>query len=174
MDPVPDPLLLRKSGSAGDRTRDLCICSQKLWPPDHRGGLLLDIPRQIRGPWPSELCRRYSGMWRREVWIHFTTMLPALKMKAASWIKIDCVTSQGGKKNCNQNIPQILESQAYRSVLWQGIANRRHDMKNISVMYVLRLNIWTDRFSGNKKVMLLSVKSSYEINGMITPTWVVM
>ena len=38
MDPVPDPLLLRKSGSAGDRTRDLCICSQKLLPLDHRGG----------------------------------------------------------------------------------------------------------------------------------------
>ena len=38
MDPVPDPLLLRKSGSAGDRTRDLCICSQKLRPLDHRGG----------------------------------------------------------------------------------------------------------------------------------------
>ena len=30
MDPVPDPLLLRKSDSAGNRTRDLCICSQKL------------------------------------------------------------------------------------------------------------------------------------------------
>ena len=39
MDPVPDPLLLRKSGSAGDRTQDLCICSQKLRPLDHRGGL---------------------------------------------------------------------------------------------------------------------------------------
>ena len=38
VDPVPDPLLLRKSGSAGNRTRDLCICSQKLWPLDHRGG----------------------------------------------------------------------------------------------------------------------------------------
>jgi len=38
VDPVPDPLLLRKSGSAGDRTRDLCICSQKLWPLDHSGG----------------------------------------------------------------------------------------------------------------------------------------
>jgi len=25
VDPVPDPLLLRKSGSAGNRTRDLCI-----------------------------------------------------------------------------------------------------------------------------------------------------
>jgi len=35
VDPVPDPLLLRKSGSARDRTRDLCICSQKLWPLDH-------------------------------------------------------------------------------------------------------------------------------------------
>ena len=35
---VPDPLPLRKSGSAGNRTRDLCICSQKPWPLDHRGG----------------------------------------------------------------------------------------------------------------------------------------
>jgi hypothetical protein len=38
VDPVPDPLLLRKSGSAGNRTRDLWICSQELWPLDHRGG----------------------------------------------------------------------------------------------------------------------------------------
>jgi hypothetical protein len=39
VDPVPDPLLLRKSGSAGNRTRDPWICSQELWPLDHRGGL---------------------------------------------------------------------------------------------------------------------------------------
>jgi hypothetical protein len=37
VDPVPDPLLLRKSGSAGNRTLDLWICSHKLWPLDHRG-----------------------------------------------------------------------------------------------------------------------------------------
>ena len=43
MDPVPDPLLLRKSGSVGNRTRDLSICSQKLWPLDHRGGLCSPI-----------------------------------------------------------------------------------------------------------------------------------
>ena len=43
MDPVTDPLLLRKSGSAGNRTWDLCICSQKLWPLDHRGDPLLVI-----------------------------------------------------------------------------------------------------------------------------------
>jgi hypothetical protein len=38
VDPVPDPLPLRKSGSTGNRTRDLWICRQKLWPLDHRGG----------------------------------------------------------------------------------------------------------------------------------------
>jgi hypothetical protein len=35
---VPDPLLLRKSVSAGNRTRDLWICSQELCPLDRRGG----------------------------------------------------------------------------------------------------------------------------------------
>jgi hypothetical protein len=38
---VPDPLLLRKSGSAGNRTRDLWVCSQELL--DHRCGQLNDI-----------------------------------------------------------------------------------------------------------------------------------
>jgi hypothetical protein len=36
VDPVPDPLLLRRSGSAGNGTRDLWICSQDSL--DHRGG----------------------------------------------------------------------------------------------------------------------------------------
>jgi hypothetical protein len=35
---VPDPLLLRKSGSAGNRTWDLGVSSQELWPIDYRGG----------------------------------------------------------------------------------------------------------------------------------------
>jgi hypothetical protein len=38
VDTVPDPLLLRKSGGAGNRTLDLWIYSQELWPLDHRGG----------------------------------------------------------------------------------------------------------------------------------------
>jgi hypothetical protein len=37
-DPILDPLLLRKYGSAGNPKRDLWICSQALWPLDHRGG----------------------------------------------------------------------------------------------------------------------------------------
>jgi hypothetical protein len=44
VDPVPDPLLLRKSGSAGNRTRNFWICSQELWPLDHRGDHLRPIP----------------------------------------------------------------------------------------------------------------------------------
>jgi hypothetical protein len=38
VDPVPDPLLPRKSTRAGNPTRDLWICSQELWSLDHRGG----------------------------------------------------------------------------------------------------------------------------------------
>jgi hypothetical protein len=35
LDHVPDPLLLRKSGSVGNRTRDHWVCRQELWPLDH-------------------------------------------------------------------------------------------------------------------------------------------
>jgi hypothetical protein len=38
VDHASDPLLLGKSGNAGNRIRDLWICSQELWPIDHRGG----------------------------------------------------------------------------------------------------------------------------------------
>jgi hypothetical protein len=40
VDPVPDPLLLRKYGKVGNRTQDLWLCSQKLWPLDHRGAAI--------------------------------------------------------------------------------------------------------------------------------------
>jgi hypothetical protein len=36
VNPVPDPLFIRKSGSAGNQTRNLWICSQQLWRLDHR------------------------------------------------------------------------------------------------------------------------------------------
>jgi hypothetical protein len=41
VDHVPDPLLLRKCGSAGNRTRT-SGCSQELWRLYHRGGRLLE------------------------------------------------------------------------------------------------------------------------------------
>jgi hypothetical protein len=50
-DLVSNPLLLIKSARAGNRTRDLCICSQKLW--------LLDVNNKnkitIREVWPHIL-----------------------------------------------------------------------------------------------------------------------
>jgi hypothetical protein len=39
VDPVPDPLLLRKICSAGNPTWYLWVCSQELWTLDHSGGL---------------------------------------------------------------------------------------------------------------------------------------
>jgi hypothetical protein len=35
---IPDPLLLRKFGSAKNQSQDLWVSSQELWPLDHRGG----------------------------------------------------------------------------------------------------------------------------------------
>jgi hypothetical protein len=41
VDTVPDPLLLRISDSAGNRTQVIWVRSQELWPLDHRGGIRL-------------------------------------------------------------------------------------------------------------------------------------
>jgi hypothetical protein len=38
VDPIPEPLLRRKSGRAENRNRDLWVCNQELWGLDHRGG----------------------------------------------------------------------------------------------------------------------------------------
>jgi hypothetical protein len=57
VDPVPDPLLLRKSGSFGNRIRDLWICSQEFWPLDHRGGRGSITYR--RNPYVLQIFRKY-------------------------------------------------------------------------------------------------------------------
>jgi hypothetical protein len=40
VDPVPDPLLRRKTSSAGNRIQDLKVSSQELWPLVYRGGFV--------------------------------------------------------------------------------------------------------------------------------------
>jgi hypothetical protein len=60
VDPVPDSLLLRKSGSAGNRTRDFWICSQELWPLDQRGGLTICIWNKYMRFIPSFHCLGWS------------------------------------------------------------------------------------------------------------------
>jgi hypothetical protein len=43
VDPVSDPLLLRKSGNIGNGTRDLRVCSQELLPLDRSWSLVNDL-----------------------------------------------------------------------------------------------------------------------------------
>jgi hypothetical protein len=64
VDPVPEPLLLRSS--AGNRTRVLWICSQELWPLDHRGGRWSYYPLENNYitqryflPYPEQTCLIY-------------------------------------------------------------------------------------------------------------------
>jgi hypothetical protein len=72
VDAVPDPKLLRKSGSAGNRTGDLWVCSHEPWPLDHRGidrlGLLFEIVKNavFWDVTPCSCCKnwRFGGMYR--------------------------------------------------------------------------------------------------------------
>jgi hypothetical protein len=57
VDHVPDPLLLRKSGSAGNRTRDLWVCSQELNTgqravPQRLVAVFMPSPVEARGTGP--------------------------------------------------------------------------------------------------------------------------
>jgi hypothetical protein len=72
VDPVPNPLLSRKSGRTGNQTRDLWVCSQELWSLAHRRGrwnyftekILCNIRKWIDA---TEFWRRYvtefMGFW---------------------------------------------------------------------------------------------------------------
>jgi len=73
--PVPDPLPLIKSGSAGNQTRDLRICSQKPRPLDHRGSLL---DRSVQ---PVSRCSRLAVLKL------FVPMAPNCRLPVASWPK---------------------------------------------------------------------------------------
>jgi hypothetical protein len=65
MDPVPDPLLLRKSGRPENRTRGLWICSQELRPLDHRGGPIINVTKNIL----ENNTEIQSKIWREIIYI---------------------------------------------------------------------------------------------------------
>jgi hypothetical protein len=70
---VPDPLLLRKYGSAGNRTRNLWVCRQELWPLDHRSGRkdrhsckhlkMVLVPKHVVQRQRGKCCA-LDGIWR--------------------------------------------------------------------------------------------------------------
>jgi hypothetical protein len=56
MDPVPDPSFLRKSSRAWNQTRYFWVCSQELWPLEHRYMEELKLKRHFSlAPWKDLL-----------------------------------------------------------------------------------------------------------------------
>jgi hypothetical protein len=93
MDHVPDPLLLRKFGGTGNRTRDLWVSNQELWPLDDRGCQASHNLLQI---WHSNIIlhimhNSFSG----QVLVHFTswqfTVCANLRVSFLTW---DCRSVQ--------------------------------------------------------------------------------
>jgi hypothetical protein len=92
VDPVPDLLLPRKSGSTGNRTWNLWICSQELCPLDHRGGhrhrINLFIHVWQRYPWGPDtgltvpVVTKLNSSRRDWEWVSFSLQSSAVKHAA--------------------------------------------------------------------------------------------
>jgi hypothetical protein len=86
VDPVPDIVILRKSGSAGNRTRDFWICSQELWPLDHS-----DLRRFYINS--SSLCITKKWIWdhvtgTKDIFWHYVVNV---KLKMCTFMKAVCM-----------------------------------------------------------------------------------
>ena len=99
VDPVPDPLLLRKSASTGNRTRDLCICSQKLWPLDHRGGPCLIISSLYSSHHLAESIHWNLNFSQHEKCHDFLLLLSPQDHKANSLLTILCFVDRASSYN---------------------------------------------------------------------------
>jgi hypothetical protein len=69
-----DPLLLRKSGSAGTRIRDLWTCSHELCLLDHKGGRLIKETRMCR-----HICATKIPVHESEVCLHSRCFRPTIE-----------------------------------------------------------------------------------------------
>jgi len=131
VDPVPDPLLLRKSGSAGDRTRDLCICSQKLWPLDHRGGPLVQYVtlnlRYQSFQIPSVFIVRLSFLF---FWTRSWSVIAALKTS-----EIPCSNSAEQDSQSTYNVTW------YRGLFVQPLLQWKSNVLNRSESVFVALDI---------------------------------
>jgi hypothetical protein len=78
VDLVSDSLLLRKSGSAGNRTRDLC--RQELWPLDHRSGYSDD---SIKGQ------EFLPGLWAAQERLMILSRYAVSRIEASKWV-LEC------------------------------------------------------------------------------------
>jgi hypothetical protein len=77
VDPVTDVLLLRKSGSVGNRTRDLWVSSQEVWPLDHKGS-----PTFIT--WRLKWSEAAVPSWH--IWVHLETTFACRRSPILLWM----------------------------------------------------------------------------------------
>jgi hypothetical protein len=62
VDPVPDPLLLGKLGSAENRTKDLWISIQEHRPLDHRDGQITATVIRLKKNFIRRVLRNFEGI----------------------------------------------------------------------------------------------------------------
>jgi hypothetical protein len=134
VDPVPDPLLLRKSGSAGNRNRELWICSQEFWPLDHRGGHDATLQDENIRP-----IRVLKYLWISVDWLHRQT----------------CCTLNINDGNCYARIISCLQ---YRMTLLTHLSNAHngHQVLQVKVRQAVlfRRNSHTQNTETRKAVSL--------------------
>jgi hypothetical protein len=83
VDPVPDPLLLRKSGSVGNGTWDLWVCSQELWPWKHRTlySATVALWCLVSAGWSTPTLWKHCQFLNESKQVDWKRWLPALVLK---------------------------------------------------------------------------------------------
>jgi hypothetical protein len=125
--PVPDPLLLRKSGSTGNRTWDLWVCKQELWPLDHRSSL----PLKHRPLYYQDDITIYSIMLVNNHCILFT-IYPS--MSNALLLLLAKVPEQISHSQINHLIQINTNSSAVQSQTYQQHTSLIHNICTIFII----------------------------------------
>jgi hypothetical protein len=130
VDSVPDSILLRKSSSAGNPTRNLWICNQKLWPLDDRGGYtehvmnIINTLRQILLSWWFRKVRCAGHVARikcllkfgREIW-----------RESSPWAGYEIDT--GRSERCRERMVWFQVARGrddeFRNLLTRWVSNRK-------------------------------------------------
>jgi hypothetical protein len=111
VDPIPDPLL-RKSGSAGNQTWDLWICSQELWSLYHRGSW--QLYKQFLKSWRAMWCFFFPAELISEKRFAFGTVLSfgnrekLAKAKSGEYGACSMVEMLFPAKNCDTLSENVL------------------------------------------------------------------
>jgi hypothetical protein len=90
MDPVPDPLFRRKFDDVGNRTRDLWVSSQELWPLDYRAAtrwfseFIPDYPRCQLLVYTATEQKQFTFIYRYKCLPSWGQLQPQLAIGAAT------------------------------------------------------------------------------------------